>query len=126
MFNFASKVADEPAVFSVVLTGFSIVFGILLLFVLVFSLFGVFSKTSNKTKNESKSVPAKKAEIKPVQVVSATTNEDDDIIAVIAAAVYSMYDGTGKRAIIRSIKPSSTSGKSAWSKAGLMNNIKSF
>ena len=49
MFNFASKVADEPAVASVVLTGVAIVFGMLLLFVIIFSLFGVFNKVSKQT-----------------------------------------------------------------------------
>ena len=122
MFNFASK---EPAVASVVLTGIAIVFGMLLLFVIIFSLFGVFNKSGKQTTKTENKATIKKQEKVPTPVVTSVDN-DDDIIAVIAAAVYSMYEGTGKKAIIRSIKPVSTSGRSAWATAGLMNNIKSF
>lgn len=126
MFNFASKVADEPAVASVVLTGVAIVFGMLLLFVIIFSLFGVFNKVSKQTdKTEKKTAPVKQS-IKATTVMPTPSTEDEDIIAVIAAAVYSMYEGTGKKAVIRSIKPASSTGRSAWATAGLYNNIKSF
>ena len=124
MFNLASKVADEPAMASVVLTGIAIVFGMLLLFVIIISIFGMFNKKGKQTKTESKTTPIKQAKIAPVKTTAS--NEDDDIIAVIAAAVYTMYEGTGKRAIIRSIKPIASKGRTAWATAGLMNNIKSF
>ena len=123
--NFLNKTVDEPAVASVVLTGLAIVFGMLVLFVIIFSLFGVFSKKDKATKSENK--PKVNVKPAPTPVVSApVSTEDDDIIAVIAAAVYSMYEGTGKKAVIRSIRPSATNGRSAWATAGLMNNIKSF
>ena len=126
MFNFASKVADEPAVASVVLTGIAIVFGMLVLFVVIFSMFGLFNKNGKQTKTEKKPAAVKLTKVVSSSSVAPGTNEDEDIIAVIAAAVYSMYEGTGKKAIIRSIKPVASSGRSAWATAGLMNNIKSF
>lgn len=123
--NFLSKTAEEPPVASVVLTGAAIVFGMLVLFVIIFSIFGLFSKKDKAAKTENKTKPSVNSS--PAPVYSApTTTEDDDIIAVIAAAVYSMYEGTGKKAVIRSIRPSATNGRSAWATAGLMNNIKSF
>ena len=123
--NFLSKTVEEPPVASVVLTGAAIVFGMLVLFVIIFSMFGLFSKKDKATKAENKTKPS--VNPSPAPVYSApTTTEDDDIIAVIAAAVYSMYEGTGKKAVIRSIRPSVTNGRSAWATAGLMNNIKSF
>jgi len=126
MLSFASKAVDEPAVASVVLTGIAIVFGMLLLFVLIFSLFGLFNKNGKQTNTEKKPTTIKQTKVVSTPSIASKTSEDDDIIAVIAAAVYSMYEGTGKKAIIRSIKPSATSGRSAWATAGLMNNVKSI
>jgi len=124
--NFLSKTAEEPPVASVVLTGAAIVFGMLVLFVIIFSMFGLFSKKDKAAKTENKTKPSVNSSPAPVYSAPTTTEEDDDIIAVIAAAVYSMYEGTGKKAVIRSIRPSVTNGRSAWATAGLMNNIKSF
>ena len=121
----ANNVANEPAVASVVLTGVAIVFGMLVLFVLIFSMFGLFSKKGSTPKTEKKA-PVKAAQPVAVAPAPIASSEDEDIIAVIAAAVYSMYEGTGKKAVIRSIKPSANAGRSAWATAGLMNNIKSF
>lgn len=122
----ASNVANEPAVASVVLTGVAIVFGMLILFVLIFSMFGLFSKKGDTAPKAEKKAPVKVAQPAVVAAPAPTASEDDDIIAVIAAAVYSMYEGTGKKAIIRSIKPAANVGRSAWATAGIMNNIKSF
>ena len=126
-FNLAQKTAD-PSLASVVLTGVVIVFFILLFFVFIFSLFGFFSKLGKKQNVKATPVPtpiekpAKAVKAQPV----AVADNDDEIIAVIAAAVYSIYEGSGKKPIIRSIKPARASGRSPWSTAGLMNNIKSF
>ena len=122
----ASNVANEPAVASVVLTGVAIVFGMLVLFVLIFSMFGLFSKKGDTAPKAEKKVPVKAVQPAAIAAPAPAVSTDDDIIAVIAAAVYSMYEGTGKKAIIRSIKPATNAGRSAWATAGLMNNIKSF
>ncbi len=119
---------NYPGVTSVVLTGVAIVFGMLILFVLIISMFGLFSKSKSTT--EVKEKPAK---VKPVKAVPAPKKaapvaavDDDEIIAVISAAVYSMYEGTGRKPIIRSIRPATRVGRSAWATAGLLNNVKSF
>lgn len=48
-----------------------------------------------------------------------------EIIAVIAAAVASMYEGTGKTAAIKSVRRSEI-GLPIWGKAGLMENTRPF
>ncbi len=127
LFYIATKAVEEPHWSSVVLTGLAIVFGMLLLFVILFSVFGLVAKLNNNSK--SKAVAPAQKPVSPVKVaatVASAAQNDDELIAVITAAVYSMYEGTTKKPIIRSIKPARSNGRSAWATAGLMNNIKSF
>ena len=103
-------------------TGVAIVF--LVLVILIFAIF-VFGKIMVAgTKKETVAKPVKeKVAPKTAPVVSST---DDEIIAVIAAAVDAMYSGSGKKAIIRNIKPAVSGGRSPWATAGLMQNVRSF
>lgn len=48
-----------------------------------------------------------------------------EIVAVIAAAVASMYEGTGTTAVLKSVRRSEL-GLPIWGKAGLMENTRPF
>ena len=54
---------------------------------------------------------------------SGVFNDDDELIAVISAAVYAMYSSSDVR--IKSIRKAPTRG-SAWRSAGLSDNVRPF
>ena len=128
----ASKMTKGELSAITTFSGFAIVFGMLLILVVMIAIFGLFGKAGNgksdkKAKPEKLPKVKKMAEPSPVKnVVNATSNVDDDeVIAVISAAVAMMYEGTGKKAVIRSIRPSSA-GRSAWANAGIRDNVRAF
>lgn len=111
------------------ISGLIIVFGMLLLLVLIISIFGLVSKTAKKSASGSEKkaeTPVKNTAVKPSAPVNAAqSNDDDEVIAVISAAVAMMYEGTGKTAVIRSIKPASNA-RTAWAAAGIRDNVRAF
>ncbi len=111
-------------------SGIVIVFGMLLLLVLMIYIFGFVAKRTSRKFNSNSDNKA----VANVQNLANTTvsapiidanSDEDEVIAVIAAAVAMMYEGTGKKAIIRSVRPVS-SARSAWADAGVRNNIRAF
>ncbi len=110
-------------------SGIAIVFGMLLLLVIMIAVFGLFGGRANKpakvkeTKKEVKKETKNK--VKATAAVAPTYDNDEEIIAVISAAVAMMYEGTGKTAVVRSIRPASAS-RSAWAEAGRRNNVRAF
>ena len=114
---------------TVLLTGFAVVFLVLLLLIGIIKLYGTIiyrlqSKSKEKTKvieKVEKAVPAPAPAI--AQPFAAAVNNDGEIIAVIAAAVYAAYGDTPVR--IKSIRKSS-SGSNAWRSAGLADNLRPF
>ena len=119
---------------TVTLSGFIIVFAMLILFVFVISAFGaIMSRTAGKPKKakpaapktESKPVPKKSAPA-PAAALAPVNGVDDETVAVISAAVAMMYEGTGKIPVIRSVKPAATGVRSAWKTAGVLNNTRPF
>ena len=128
----ASKMTKGELSAITTFSGVAIVFGMLLILVVMIAIFGLFGKAGNgksdkKAKPEKLPKVKKMAEPSPVKnVVNATSYVDDDeVIAVISAAVAMMYEGTGKKAVIRSIRPS-TGGRSAWANAGISDNVRDF
>ena len=112
---------------NVTLSGMVIVFLGLILLVLVLSLF---SKLFSRNKAEqpavpSQPVPAAKTVAQPA-VSQQTAVDDDALIAVIAAAVDAMYSGSGKKAVIRSVRPAAGAGRPIWAQAGIMENTRAF
>lgn len=113
-------------------TGVIIVFSVLVLFVAIIWCFGKIAvATAKKTtkdkpsKQEKKTAPPKKAAA-PIQNSVAPSAQDDELIAVISAAVYTMLGDNGGRPYqIRSIRPVAT-GRSAWAQSGVLNNVRSF
>lgn len=114
----------NPAV-DVTVAGITIVFGMLILLVAIISVFGaIMSGTTKKPKVKCVPKQVVKETVVDQKVAQPVVQNDDEIIAVITAAVYSMYEGTGVKPVIKAIRPSV--GRSAWSMAGIRNNMKSF
>jgi sodium pump decarboxylase gamma subunit len=119
---------------SMLLTGFTIVFAVLLFLIFIIWAYGKIITTAlskaearkaSKLEKEKASAKAEPVvESKPAQSIPATTNGvSDEVVAVISAAVYSMYGSTDK-VKIKSIKKSSD--RSAWANAGVINNTRPF
>ncbi len=119
----------------VVLTGFVVVFAMLILLIFIIKIYsaivqkaqsaGSNSKKGKKNKDEK---PAEKPAAVPAPVVTASAATDgisDEVVAVISAAVATMY-GSSEKARIKSIKKSSDGGRSAWAKAGVLDNTRPF
>lgn len=128
----ASKMTKGELSAITTFSGVAIVFGMLLILVIMIAVFGLFAKVGNG-KSVKKAKPEKAPKVKKVaepspskSAVNTLSNVDDDeVIAVISAAVAMMYEGTGKKAVIRSIRPS-TVGRSAWANAGIRDNVRAF
>ncbi len=108
-------------------SGIVIVFTMLVLLVIVISIFGGIMDRINGVKKEK---PVKKTESAPVVEAApvVTVEEDDDeIIAVIAAAVDAIYADSGVKPVIRRIRPAASKGtRSAWASAGVFENTRAF
>lgn len=128
----ASKMTKGELSAITTFSGIAIVFGMLLILVIMIAIFGLFAKVGSG-KGDKKVKPEKAPKVKKVaeplpskSVVSVSSNVDDDeVIAVISAAVAMMYEGTGKKAVIRSIR-TSFAGRSAWANAGIRDNVRAF
>ena len=87
-----------------------------------------------EAQNAGKKSKEKKAETvaeTPAPVVATpvapaqTDGVSDEVVAVISAAIATMY-GSSEKARIKSIKKSSDGGRSAWAKAGVLDNTRPF
>ncbi|MGN1127261.1 MAG: OadG family transporter subunit [Ruminococcus sp.] len=112
------------------LTGFVVVFAVLILLILIISIYG---KICYTVQNSSKEKKAKKdkvekqeapAPVKTAPAPSSVSGISDEIVAVIAAAVDSTY-GVGN-AKIKSIKKSPSVGRPVWGQAGVLDNTRPF
>lgn len=115
---------------NVTICGLVIVFAMLILLVVILyisgAIFGAVAKRANDGKKaEVKPAPVKKAAAPVVSVPTAVAN-DDEIIAVIAAAVASMYEGSGVKPVIRAVKRASGNARPAWTSAGIYENTRAF
>lgn len=121
---------------SMLLTGFTIVFGVLLLLIFIIWAYGKIITAVMKKSNEKKAAkasqeakkaqtaPAKQEQAKPTPSAPVASNGiNDEVVAAISAAVYSMYGSTDK-VKIKSIKKAC--GRSAWANAGVINNTRPF
>jgi hypothetical protein len=79
-------------------------------------------KSNVKVKRETEKVTKPPVDKKPA-VKPQKDGLSDEIVAVISAAVYSMY-GSTEKVKIKSIKRSGAS--SAWKNAGVLNNTRPF
>ena len=118
---------------SVVITGITVVFIGLVLLVVILLLFGLISKVrrnsadkkaelKNNVKNSDAPMP-KVETIKPTLEIE--DNIEEEIVAVITAAIAHMSEKSGKRHAIKSIKTAKPQ-RTAWAAAGLMDNTRPF
>ena len=120
----------------VILTGFVVVFSVLLLLILIIKLYSTIvqkAQQSGKKKKEkvkikeeipSASTPAAAPVVADSTAPSVQDGVTDEAVAVISAAVATMYGSSGK-ARIKSIKKSDA-GRSAWANAGILDNTRPF
>lgn len=115
----------------VVLTGFVVVFAVLILLIVIIKIYSSIVSKAQQRGNKKTKVAEKPKEAPavttPVSVAPATVADDgvnEEVIAVISAAVATMY-GSPEKARIKSIKKSS-GGRSAWANAGLLDNTRPF
>ncbi len=118
----------------ITLTGILVVFFILAILIFFFWLMGVIfksidAKKAAKAKAEADAKAAEVAKSAPVQeteVVEEDITDDDEIIAVISAAIAAYSEADGKQYEIRSIKRKDNRTRSAWSLAGIGENTRPF
>lgn len=131
----ALSIAERASIsLEILITGFVVVFAVLILLILLITLYGnIVSKAekaiSDKKAEKETAVKAEKAVKAPVQAVTPVSAPvpangiPDEVIAVIAAAVDAMYgEGTVK---VKSIKRVPQS-RPVWSTAGIMENTRPF
>lgn len=117
----------------VILTGFVVVFGMLLLLIGIIKLYSflvmrVQDKTSIKAQKKVKvaqpSDSLKKSSLSSAPAVPAVEEGiSEEVVAVIAAAVAAAY-GSKSRVKIKSIRKSG--GRNAWANAGILENTRPF
>ena len=120
----------------ITLTGLLMVFVILALLIFIFWGMGQFFKSMDKKKvakleaeKAAKAAEAaKKAAEAPMLEETAEDDytDDDEIIAVISAAIAAYSEQDGKKYEIRSIRRKDSRTRSAWSLAGIGENTRPF
>lgn len=120
---------------SVVITGLTVVFLGLILLVIILSIFGLISKL--KIKSADKKAEAKKADKvdkaddTSVNIQASVTTPavedgiEEEIVAVISAAIAEMSAKSGKKLALKSIRASKPQ-RTAWAAAGLIDNTRPF
>ena len=115
----------------VILTGFVVVFSVLLLLIGIIKLYSLIvgkaqsvgSKRSVKPSEESVKLPSVVRETVDEEEQTSGEGIPEEVVAVIAAAVASLYGSQGK-ARIKSIRRAG--GRSAWANAGVLDNTRPF
>lgn len=119
----------------ITITGILVVFLILAILIFFFWLMGTIFKAIDKSKAKKAEAAKAAAAAEASKVVSAPVVEeiaeddytdDDEIIAVISAAIAAYSEQDGKAYEIRSIKRRDNKTRSAWSLAGIGDNTRPF
>ena len=111
-----------------VLIGLVVVFGALIVLTFVFWLFGAVAG-NGKTKNKPVASPpaeSPKVNSAAAQPPAADSGVPDEVVAVIAAAVAAMSDGTSQYTVRRIRPVRQTSGHPVWAAAGIAENTQPF
>ena len=116
---------------TILLTGFAVVFSVLLILIGIIKGYGtvvysIQNKQQKKKASRNADLPkvVREPEAESPAVEEAVDEEEnDELIAVISAAVYSMYDASNVR--IKSIRKA-PSRSNAWRNAGISDNVRPF
>lgn len=127
------KAEYSSLLYNVTFCGIAIVFIVLILLVLIMYISGSLNTIISKPKKDNKTEKVEKAaendidlqEQKPTPTVTFE-GVDDETVAVISAAVYSMYCDSDVTPKIQLIKPSGVPGRKSWAAAGIRQNTKAF
>ena len=114
-----------PGAGMVLLIGLVVVFAVLLILTFVFWMFGKVVGSKNDTASAPTPVQRPVVAAAPA-VIPHTDDVPDEVVAVIAAAVAAMSDGTTRYAIRRIRPAASANTRSAWAAAGLLENTRPF
>lgn len=126
LYSMAEKL-DFSYVTAVVITGLSVVFLGLVILILFVWAFGKIFTARKKTAPNDKDAAPKTAAPEPMPVVNVSNDNEDEIIAVISAAVASMGQADGKNYRVKSVKAvKNRPSRSAWSLAGVQNDTMPF
>lgn len=113
----------------ITLTGMLVVFAILGLLIFLFWGMGKIFQTIDKKKAEKAQAEKASAPVETAATVEETVEEytdDDEVIAVISAAIAAYSAQDGKSYEIRSIRRKDNRSRSAWSLAGIGDNTRPF
>lgn len=125
---------DMSTAVIVLLAGFLIVFLVLLLLIGLIKgySFGINSIEKKIEAKKQKKIKDSTFVVKSVVTPPAAVSEtkagnqiNGEVVAVISAAVASMYAGSGKKPVIKTVTRSG-SGRNLWNTAGIMDNIRPF
>ncbi len=117
---------------SVVITGIVVVFLALILLIALFSLLGYTMNISKKSDKKEKAAPKPAPAPKPVAVVTKPAAApivedgiDEEVVAVIMAAICAMSEQSGKKLRLHSVKSAGTA-RPACATAGLIDYTRPF
>lgn len=119
---------DWARTINVPLSMMVIVFAALIIFVIIFWLFG--KAFSGKKKNASAEKKAIVTQVQaapqkaPVPISAASTGTDEEVVAAITAAIMA-FTGSGNFTI-RRITRAQQSGRPAWAQVGIVENTRPF
>lgn len=116
---------DWSYVFTVVLTGMVVVFLGLVLLIAAITIMGKIFEALRASKKDEKPAPATKPAPSPKPPVVSSLADDDEVIAVIAAAVAAMAEADGTVYAIKSVKRSAPR-RNAWGAAARSEMTSSF
>ncbi len=131
MDDFMAKVTASA---TMLLTGFTVVFAVLLLLIFIIYIYGKIVSSAQKysankkNQKDKKAVPAPAVSAsKPAPAVQSASNDEipPEIVAVITAAVDSMYSASNSKVRIKSISKNAGA-RSPWANAGVLDNTKPF
>lgn len=119
--------ALDPGDLTIMLSIIAIVFAALIIFVVIFWLFGkVFGGKKKAVKKDKVIVTAVQSTPKkaPVPVAPASADTDEETVAVITAAIMA-FSGSGNFTI-RKITRANQVGRPVWAHAGIVENTRPF
>lgn len=125
---------DSGTVSSVVITGVVVVFiGLILLIFFVFLYGRIFEAINNKKSEKSKKILENKVsaasnqnnknQSEPIPIIE--NGIDEEVVAVITAAIMAMSAKSGKRLALKSVKHAKPS-RPVWANAGIAENTRPF
>ena len=113
-------------VWSTVGTGLAVVFSILVILVLILTLMGkIMGGTGKKKKDEPEPVAMVVPVVSPDSEI-ADDYDDEELIAVISAAVAAYGEAEGKQYRVIGVRKKEKALRSGWSSAGIADNTRPF